>query len=119
MSDWANEKAAQALDTSGVAGDIGSMPAWAVSRLQTAVATALREARAQGWREACEAEREPVARDLHAAYERLAPEYSYETREATRKPWDEAPVNNRGLMTAAVDAALRALAARGPKEEEQ
>lgn len=50
-----------------------------------------------------------VAHLFHETYERLAPEYGYETREASAKPWDEVPSNNRLLMIATVDHVLRTL----------
>ena len=52
---------------------------------------------------------EAVAYEFHEAYERLAPEHGYETREASAKPWAEVPERNRLLMIAVV----RDLAARG------
>lgn len=45
---------------------------------------------------------EIVAKAFHEAYERLAPGFSYETREASAKPWEEVPDNNRDLMIATV-----------------
>jgi len=45
---------------------------------------------------------EDIARKFHEAYEELAPDFGYETREASRKPWGEVPENNRLLMTAVV-----------------
>jgi len=41
-----------------------------------------------------------LAQRFHEAYERLAPSFGYETREASAKPWAEVPENNRALMTA-------------------
>jgi hypothetical protein len=41
-----------------------------------------------------------AARAFHEAYERLAPQFSYKTREASAKPWDEVPESNRNLMIA-------------------
>lgn len=43
---------------------------------------------------------EALAIQFHEAYERLAPEHGYSTREASRKPWREVPENNRSLMIA-------------------
>jgi hypothetical protein len=40
-----------------------------------------------------------IARAFHETYERKAPEYGYETREASAVPWAEVPVRNRDLMT--------------------
>lgn len=45
---------------------------------------------------------ELIARSFHEAYEELAPEHGYETREASRKPWEDVPEQNRGLMVAVV-----------------
>lgn len=47
-----------------------------------------------------------IAKAFHEAYERLAPEHGYETREASAKPWDEVPANNRELMVAVVEQLL-------------
>jgi SOS-response transcriptional repressor LexA len=41
-----------------------------------------------------------LAQAFHEAYERLAPEYAYETREASAVPWNEVPENQRKLMIA-------------------
>lgn len=49
---------------------------------------------------------EQIAKAFHDAYERLAPKHGYETREASRKPWEEVPENNRELMTAVVTELL-------------
>jgi hypothetical protein len=43
---------------------------------------------------------EAVARRFHEAYERLAPDFGYRTREASAKPWNEVPEQNRALMIA-------------------
>lgn len=43
---------------------------------------------------------EALAQRFHEAYERLAPAFGYETREASAKPWEQVPENNRRLMTA-------------------
>lgn len=43
---------------------------------------------------------EQLAQRFHEAYERLAPDFGYKTREASAKPWAEVPENNRALMTA-------------------
>jgi hypothetical protein len=51
-------------------------------------------------------DREDVARAFHDAYERLAPDYSYKTRDASAVPWEQVPENNRALMKATVAAAL-------------
>lgn len=43
-----------------------------------------------------------IAAAFHEAYERLAPQHGYETREASAKPWADVPENNRQLMAATV-----------------
>lgn len=43
---------------------------------------------------------EDLAKRFHEAYERLAPQFGYETREASAKPWSEVPENNKRLMIA-------------------
>lgn len=43
---------------------------------------------------------ESVAKLFHETYERLAPFYQYQTRDATRKPWEAVPENNKRLMIA-------------------
>lgn len=45
---------------------------------------------------------EELAQSFHAAYERLAPQFGYETREASAKPWGDVPESNRKLMIATV-----------------
>jgi hypothetical protein len=52
---------------------------------------------------------EGVAQCFHEAYERLAPDFGYRTREASAKPWPEVPERNRALMVATVDAVLAAV----------
>lgn len=49
---------------------------------------------------------EHIAQAFHETYERLAPEYHYETRPASAKPWEEVPENNRDLMIAVVSELL-------------
>lgn len=51
-------------------------------------------------REHSERSAEIIARAFHEAYERLAPTFSYETRNASRKPWADVPSNNKELMIA-------------------
>lgn len=41
---------------------------------------------------------ETIARAFHEAYERLAPEWGYKTREASAVPWEDVPAQNRCLM---------------------
>ena len=52
---------------------------------------------------------ESVAKLFHEAYERLAPYFSYETREATRVPWENVPERNKRLMIAATSEVLAML----------
>lgn len=49
---------------------------------------------------------EVIARRFHEVYEDLAKLFDYETREASAKPWDEVPENNRHLMIAVVGELL-------------
>jgi hypothetical protein len=49
---------------------------------------------------------ERIARSFHEAYERLAPEHGYKTRQPSAKPWEQVPENNRRLMVATVQAHL-------------
>lgn len=55
---------------------------------------------------------EDLARRFHETYERLAPEFGYSTREASRKPWEDVPEQNRRLMIA-VCAELLGIAEEG------
>ena len=52
---------------------------------------------------------ESVAKMFHEAYERLAPAFGYETREATRVPWEKVPERNKRLMIAATAEVLAML----------
>ena len=52
---------------------------------------------------------ESVAKMFHEAYERLAPAFGYETREATRVPWEQVPERNKRLMIAATAEVLALL----------
>lgn len=45
---------------------------------------------------------ERIAKEFHDSYERLAPDHNYKTREASAKPWDEVPEDNKNLMIAVV-----------------
>jgi hypothetical protein len=45
---------------------------------------------------------ERIARAFHEAYERLAPDFGYTTREASAKPWADVPEQNKRLMIAVV-----------------
>lgn len=43
---------------------------------------------------------ETLAQRFHETYERLAPSFGYETREASAKPWADVPEQNKRLMIA-------------------
>lgn len=43
---------------------------------------------------------EQLAKLFHDTYERLAPEFNYETRKASAVPWSDVPPNNKQLMIA-------------------
>lgn len=49
-----------------------------------------------------------IAWHFHQAYEELAPKYGYETRQESRKAWEEVPENNRLLMIAVAQHLLDA-----------
>jgi hypothetical protein len=55
-----------------------------------------------------------IARLFHEAYERLAPQFGYETRRQSAVPWDEVPENNRRLMIATVSEVLAAMRSAAP-----
>ncbi len=50
---------------------------------------------------------EQLAHLFHETYERLAPEYGYETRKASAVPWPDVPENNKRLMVAVAEQVLR------------
>jgi hypothetical protein len=52
---------------------------------------------------------EELAQFFHETYERLAPEFQYETREESAVPWDEVPADNKRLMIAVAGEVLRVL----------
>ena len=63
---------------------------------------------------------ESVAKLFHETYERLAPTFGYETRLATKVPWDDVPERNKRLMiavTAELLAMLFPLEEQDPTEE--
>jgi hypothetical protein len=49
---------------------------------------------------------ENLARRFHEVYEKIAPNFGYETKPESAKPWDEIPPNNRALMVATADVLL-------------
>ena len=59
-----------------------------------------------------------LAKDFHATYERLAPNFGYATREASAKPWSEVPENNRKLMIATARDILGLGAGQQSEEDE-
>ena len=50
---------------------------------------------------------EELARAFHETYERLAPEFNYETREDSRTAWEDVPEDNRRLMVAVAAELIR------------
>ena len=62
---------------------------------------------------------EQIAQAFHEAYERLAPSFGYETREASAKPWADVPANNRALMTAVAGEVRAVLAAAAVSGEQR
>ena len=56
---------------------------------------------------------ERLARFFHETYERLAPEYNYETRKASAVPWQLVPENNKRLMIAVAGEILEHWQERG------
>jgi hypothetical protein len=49
---------------------------------------------------------EQIAQAFHETYERLAPDFGYQTREASAKPWADVPEQNKQLMVAVVQTLL-------------
>jgi hypothetical protein len=49
---------------------------------------------------------EQIAQAFHEAYERLAPDFGYKTREASAKPWAQVPEQNKSRMVAVVQPLL-------------
>jgi hypothetical protein len=49
---------------------------------------------------------EQIAQLFHEAYERLAPDFGYRTREESAKPWADVPDQNKALMVATVGEIL-------------
>lgn len=50
---------------------------------------------------------EDLAKFFHENYERLAPQFSYETRKASAVPWKQVPENNKNLMIAVAAEVLK------------
>ncbi len=51
-------------------------------------------------------DRELIAQAFHLEYEQVAKELGYETREESRRPWDEVPIENRRLMIETVNRVI-------------
>jgi hypothetical protein len=47
---------------------------------------------------------EAIAKRFHDEYERLAPQYRYDTRRESRVPWESLTPTHQALMTATVEA---------------
>jgi hypothetical protein len=47
-----------------------------------------------------------LARWFHQEYERMAPDYGYETKKESAVPWEEVPLQNRRLMVAVAQSIL-------------
>jgi len=64
---------------------------------------------------------EALAQMFHETYERLAPEYNYETRKESAKPWEDVPADNKALMIATCDEIMRQIRGREllPTEDEK
>jgi hypothetical protein len=59
---------------------------------------------------------EELARAFHETYERLAPDFGYETRRESAVPWEQVPENNKNLMIAVCGELLKGvLAPPAPK----
>ena len=55
---------------------------------------------------------EQMAQAFHEAYEELAPQFGYKTREASAVPWADVPENNKALMIATCERVARAYLAQ-------
>jgi hypothetical protein len=120
----------EAKRQAALVGEIGDERDAAEDALQ---AEATRRGVAEGRADAAEArERElrealsdpvAVARSFHDHYERLAPDFAYETREASAVAWVDLPANNARLMVATASEVLAelraALAAADPPAGEK
>lgn len=53
---------------------------------------------------------EQLAKLFHDTYERLAPEFGYETRPESATSWDQVPDNNKHLMVATAEVVITELA---------
>lgn len=64
-------------------------------------------------------EHEALARRFHEAYERLAPDYGYKTRDASAVDWEFVPDANRSLMIAVAGEILAGFRRQGPITDAQ
>jgi len=55
---------------------------------------------------------EEMAELFHSTYERLAPQYGYETRSGSAVPWGQVPAKNKALMVAVCDVVLAEVLAK-------
>ncbi len=53
------------------------------------------------------AEAKRLAQLFHETYERLAPDYGYETKEDSRTDWDSVPEKNKALMIATCEEVMK------------
>ena len=60
---------------------------------------------------------EATAQAFHEAYERLAPSFSYKTREASAVPWADVPEENKRLMIAVAAEVAPLIAVRAAAAE--
>lgn len=60
-----------------------------------------------------------LARRFHEAYERLAPTFGYNTREASATAWERVPESNRLLMVATVEEVCGPLLAQVAAAEQR
>jgi hypothetical protein len=58
-------------------------------------------------------EPERLAQAFHEAYEELAPQFGYKTREASAVPWADVPENNKRLMIVTCERVARAAIEEG------
>ncbi len=62
-------------------------------------------------------EAEQLAKQFHETYERFAPQFGYETREESRKEWQNVPWRNRQLMIAVAKEILAIRSLRPSPEQ--
>ena len=55
-----------------------------------------------------------LAQLFHETYEKLAPLHNYKTREASAKPWEDVPKENKSLMIAVAKEILEQLQVSKP-----